>query len=407
MKYWWGYLIAAIFGAFSWAITQLGEKYSDLVDMVYPYVTREVQTMLSQWTGTVDTLVWQVAVVAMVVIALALLVVVIIMKGSVVRYVGWVLAVASMIFFLQTGMYGLNYCAGPIADDIRMSVDDYTQFDLELATEFYRDKANELSTEVSRDADGNPDFPEFADLAKMAGEGFVNLTYDRSFSIFGGDTSPVKRLGWAEAYTSMGITGFTCFLTGEAAVNPMIPASTMPFTMCHEMAHRMCIAREDDANFAAFLACEANEAPEYRYSGYFMAFRYCYNALASVDSEAAGRIKAECTDEMLHDLEHYDNFFRENRDEAATRVADSVNDTYLKASGDEKGIASYGAVCDQLVNWYITEYATPEDLGEPKFDPYDETQVDLSGIVNYNPPETQPAETAPAETTAPTEGAQG
>ena len=117
MKYWWGYLIAAIFGAFSWAITQLGEKYSDLVDMVYPYVTREVQTMLSQWTGTVDTLVWQVAVVAMVVIALALLVVVIIMKGSVVRYVGWVLAVASMIFFLQTGVYGLNYCAGPIADD--------------------------------------------------------------------------------------------------------------------------------------------------------------------------------------------------------------------------------------------------------------------------------------------------
>jgi len=47
LKYWWGYLIAALFGGFSWAITRLGEKYTDLVDMVYPYVTREIQTLLS------------------------------------------------------------------------------------------------------------------------------------------------------------------------------------------------------------------------------------------------------------------------------------------------------------------------------------------------------------------------
>ena len=72
-----------------------------------------------------------------------------------------------------------------------------------------------------------------------------------AFSIFGGDYTPVKKLGWADMYSSMGITGFTCFVTGEAAVNPQIPATSLPFTMAHEMAHRLCIAREDDANFAA------------------------------------------------------------------------------------------------------------------------------------------------------------
>lgn len=391
MKYWWGYLIAALFGGLSWALTRLAETYSALVDMVYPYVTREIQTMLCQWTGTVDTLVWQVAVVAFVVIVLAVLVVVIATKGSVIRYVGWVLAVVSIVFFLHTGIYGLNYCAGPICDDIRLSVDDYTQSDLELATKFYRDQANALSTTVPRSG-SDLDFPAFETLAEQAADGFRTLTYERSFSIFAGDTSPVKRLGWAEAYSSMGITGFTCFLTGEAAVNPQIPASTMPFTMCHEMAHRMCVAREDDANFAAFLACEANESELYRYSGYFMAFRYCYSALAAVDSASASAIKSECTAELLHDLEQYDGFFREKRDETATRVADTVNDSYLKASGDVSGIASYGAVCDQLVNWYISEYATAEDLGEPQFDPYDETQVDLTGIVNYTPPATEETE---------------
>lgn len=392
MKYWWGYLVAAIFAGFSWTVMQLGEKYSQLVDMVYPYVTRELQHMLATWTGSVDVLVWQVLVIVMVLLVLAILVLVLIFKGSIIRYIGWVLAVISVLFFLHTGIYGLNYYAGPISDDIRIDVDDYTQADLELAAAFYRDKANELSTQMNRDEDGNLLYPSFEELAADAGAGFTALTYKRSFTIFAGDLSPVKELGWADMYTSMGITGFTCFLTGEAAVNPQIPVTALPFTMCHEMAHRMCIAREDEANFAAFLACEANNSPEFQYSAYFMALRYCYYALYAVDPDAATDIKSVCNKELLRDLDAYSVFFNTNRNETATKVADTVNDNYLKISGDEDGIASYGAVCDQLVNWYLSEYASPEDLGEVQFDPFDETQVDLSGIVNYTPPETEATE---------------
>ena len=43
MKYWFGYLVAAIFGAITWVLLQFGEKFSDLVDMVYPYVDRNLQ----------------------------------------------------------------------------------------------------------------------------------------------------------------------------------------------------------------------------------------------------------------------------------------------------------------------------------------------------------------------------
>ena len=85
-------------------------------------------------------------------------------------------------------------------------------------------------------------------------------------------------------YSSMGITGVTFGLTGEACVNPQIPGVSLPFTMCHEMAHRMCIAPERDANFAAFLAASVHSDPEFQYSDYFMAFRYCYSALSSVNN---------------------------------------------------------------------------------------------------------------------------
>ena len=77
--------------------------------------------------------------------------------------------------------------------------------------------------------------------------------------------------------------------------------------------------------------------------------------------------------------------FDENvsRIEQAFGVRITVRGTELKVSGDESGIASYGEVCDLLVNWHIQTVVLPSiTVEESPFDPYDETQVDLSGIVN-------------------------
>ena len=384
MKYWRGYLTAGIFAAIAWALQQLGQKYSQLVDMIYPYVTRSVQGFLTAWTSAVDFNVWQLVVVTAAVIAVAALVLTIIFKRSVIQWFGWVLAVISMTVCLNTAIYGLNYYAGPISDDLRLEMREYSQADLEQAAAFYRDKANELAVQMPRSETGEAQFSDFETLAEQTGNGFRHLVLDRYFSIYGGDYIPVKQLGWSDMYTSMGITGFTCFLTGEAAVNPQIPPVSLPFTMAHEMSHRLCVAREDEANFSAFIACEANESLEYRYSAYFMAYRYCLNALAKTDSAAAAAIAEGCTGELKWDLDAYNRFYQENQKPEATKVGNKVNDTYLKASGDSDGIASYGAVCDYLVNWYLLEYTTPEEE-EVKFDPFDETQVDLSGLVNAKP----------------------
>ena len=80
---------------------------------------------------------------------------------------------------------------------------------------------------------------------------------------------------------------------------------------------------------------------------------------------------------------YYNTFFASKQDRAATNFANTVNDNYLKTSGDSAGIASYGQVCDLLVNWHIQEIVLPSiAVEEELFDPYDESQVDLSGITN-------------------------
>ena len=387
MKYLWGYLTAGIFGAITWVLMQFGQRFSTLVDMVYPYVIRNFQGILAQWSGSVDFLLWQVLAVALGVVALATLVIVVVLRKNIISWAGWMLAIVSFVYMIHTAMFGLNYYAGSLSDDLRMDVSRYAVSELAEATEYYRDKANELAAQVNRDQSGVASFASFQELAKKAGDGFETLTREYYYPVFAGSTEPVKELGWADMYTSMGITGFTCGITGEAAVNPQIPDVSLPFTMCHEMAHRMCIAPERDANFAAFLAASVNDSVEFRYSAYFMAFRYCYNVLATANSTeaaaAAGRISSGIGEQMRKDIQYYDSFFSSKQDTKATKVADTVNDTYLKASGDSAGIRSYGQVCDLLVNWHIKQVVLPElTINVDPFDPYDESKVDLSGIVN-------------------------
>ena len=379
MKYWRGYLIAAIFAAITWAIMQIGSKFTQLVDMVYPYVMRTMQTMLAQWSGGVDFVLWQVLAVVLGLLVLASAVLMIILKWNPVQWFGWVLSGVSIIFLLYTVTYGLNYYAGSIAEDIRLEVVEYNTEDLTDAAIYYRDKANALASQVNRDGNGTAKFADFATLADQAAEGFTALTYDYSYSIFAGCKLPVKELGWADWYTAQGVTGVTMGITGEAAVNPQIPDLMLPYAMCREMAHRMCIADDNDANFAAFLAAQANSSKEFQYSAYAMAYYYCYNALLGSNTveatAAAARVSGGVSDQLYKDLAAYGKFF-------GGSAADTVMASGMPA-GQGVNVNNYDDPSDLLVAWYIQEIYLPAiAIVERTFDPMDENQVDLTGIVN-------------------------
>ena len=401
MKYWRGYITAAVLGAITWVVMAFGQRFTVLVDMVYPYVVRTLQTILAEWSSKVDFNLWQMGAIALAVVGLATVVLMIELKWNPIQWFGWVLAAASGLYLCHMLVFGLNYYAGPLAEDIRLEVVEYNVEELTEAAIYYRDKANDLANQVKRDGSGNPQFPEFEVLAEQAADGFHSLTYESSLPVFAGSTLPVKKLAWADLYTSMSVTGITMGLTGEASVNPQTPPIALPFTMCHEMAHRMCIASERDANFAAFLACQANESVEFQYSAYFMAYRYCYNALAKDSSQeasaAAARVSNGVNDNLYQDMVNYTQFYSGNQNATAASAAATANDTYLKASGETEGIKSYGQVCDLLVSWHIQEVVLPSITVEEKpFDPFDEDQVDLTGIVNAKTEE-------PTEETEPNE----
>lgn len=380
LKYWRGYLTAAIFGFFSWALIQFAKTHDKVIDMVYPYVTRMAQTFLAEWSAGADYLLWQVVLVVFAVVVLATVVLMIVFRWNPIQWFGWVLASIAIVFTLHTGLYGLNYYAGPISDDIRLTESEYNLEQLEAAALYYRDKANALAAEVDRAGDGSVQFPEFAQMADMAGDGFDKLVYDQYLSVFAGSKVPVKQLGWADAFTAAGITSLHIPLTGEAAVNPQIPAVSLPFTICEVMANRMCISIERDSLFAAFLACGANESTDFRYSAYFMAYYYCMDGIRSMNTipsnAAMVRVSEGESDMLRRDMAAYEEFFRVNQKDDKKALADKAGSIL-----GEKDANVAENFTDLLVSWHIQEVVIPSQVVEEiPFDPMDETQVDLTVI---------------------------
>ena len=387
MKYWRGYLVAFLFAAITWALVEFAKAHAVLVDMVYPYVTRMIISALADWTGGLSFCLWQVIVLGLVTGGLASIVLMVILRWNPIQWFGWVMAVISLVSMLNMGLYGLNEYAGPLADDIRLQVADYTVPELNEAAIYFRDRANELAGKVKRDGEGNPKVGSFEELAAQAAEGFEYLTYEEAISVFAGSTAPVKELTWG---ASKGVSGKIMPLTGEAAVNPDVPAAALPFAICKEMARRMTIYSEADANFAAFYAGIYNSDPDFQYSAYLMAYYYCYTALQSVPTSTAKTLAttthAGANKMLKQDLEACQDFFGTESAAASDRAETRQTDVDTKNEVSIVTFSSYSDVADLLTSWHIQNFVLPEHQEEVvEFNPKDPNQVDLTGIVNAKP----------------------
>ena len=167
--------------------------------------------------------------------------------------------------------------------------------------------------------------------------------------------SRVKPVLASKAMSYTHITGVYSFYTGEANINVYFPDYTIPYTAAHELAHQRGIARENEANFIAFLVCVESDDAYVRYSGYMNMLKYILNALYRTDREAYRALLAEMDARLVGELKAYSAFFDQFRDSPAADVSDAVNDTYLKLNGNEAGTASYGLVVELAVAYYAPQ----------------------------------------------------
>ena len=312
----------------------------------YSGFSKTVLTAMANVTGVFPFALWEIGLVLIVLLALYFL-----FKNR--KFFSWlcgIVLLVSILVFLFVGLWGLNHFnPTTVADHVGLEVTEYSKDQLKATTQYMAAQANAWADQVERDADGAMTV-DFSGWAEIAGDGYDALAQTTPF--FDGSDAPVKKLLSGRLFSYMGFTGIFMTFTAESNVNPETFSASLPFTMCHELAHRLTVAAEDEANFCAFLACKENPDPDFQYSCWYSALLYTYNALYDADPEAAHSLWTSLSPTVQADLrrsnEHYDQFEGEVQE-----VATKANDIYLKVFKEESGVRSYGEVADLLIAWYL------------------------------------------------------
>lgn len=268
------------------------------------------------------------------------------------RWLRPLISILLVILTLFFGAFGPAYGRKKLADNLNLKQDAVSANELYETALKVSANTDVVLNAIKFDSSGASIMPySYQTLVQKMNEAFAK--YAKSENYISHFRSNPKAIALSEPMTYTHISGVYTFMTGESNVNTNYPDFLMPFTMAHEMAHQRGIAREDEANFVAFLVCIGSEDDYIRYSGYANMLNYLDSALSKADLELyKSFLNNKLRRELLNEFIAYSEFFDKYRDSAASEVAGGVNNIFLQSQGQQAGTKSYGLVVDLAVAYY-------------------------------------------------------
>lgn len=256
----------------------------------------------------------------------------------------------SLIYFSLTVFWSLNYNRLPFAEIARLDVKPSSVKDLESLCNSLINRANSLRTSVKQNSKGLMYIPGgYSFVFKNANNGYEAAS--RTFPVLGGNYGKPKAVIFSKAMSYSGIIGLYCPFTCEVNIDIDIPDFSIPSTTCHEIAHQHGFAREDEANYIAWLTCKENPSVEFQYSGTILALINSMNALYSYNKEKYSELNKNLIDGVKRDLKANNQYWQKHKG-PVEKVTTSLNDAYLKANKQKDGVYSYGRMVDLLIAEY-------------------------------------------------------
>ena len=264
------------------------------------------------------------------------------------RFFFSLLAVISYMYSLFVFSFVPSYNCTKLEDRLGLDRHDVSAQQLYDTALVLTDEINSLTDDITflyKDASIMPyDIDELSDRICEA--------YDRftpTHSFIQSMHTRIKPLAISPLMTYTHIAGVYAFYTGESNLNTNFPDYTIPYTVAHELAHQRGIAREDEANFIAYLVCMESDDVYIRYSASMSVLEYVYSALSQADTDLYNRAVGQLDLHAIYEMQSYSRFFAKYARNTAATVSGAVNDTFLKLSGQSAGSKSYGLVVDLAV----------------------------------------------------------
>ena len=330
------------------------ERFSDFFNR---YISSVFRAALAHLTGWIPFSLAELAL-------LLLPVIVFVITAAILRYYGesfkemissiiCVLSALAFMFSSFTLGFAPAYRGSSLDKKLGIERTEVSVEELYTTAQILAKKVAEESENVSYGIDGFSVMPYgYEEMNRKLIEAYSKTCDDYSF--VQRLDSRLKPVMLSEAMSYTHITGVYTFFTGEANINVAFPDYTLPYTAAHELSHQRGIAREDEANFMAFLVCIRSEDAYIRYSAYLNLYEYVAGQLAGVDASRYTATYLLLPMNVRSEMAAYAEFYQKYRDSAASDVSETVNDTFLKLHGTE-GTRSYGMVVDLAVAYYIDQ----------------------------------------------------
>ncbi len=153
-------------------------------------------------------------------------------------------------------------------------------------------------------------------------------------------------LGALQSYT--GYAGYLFPFTGEAHANFYGPKFTLPFTVCHEMAHQLGFGSESEANLVGFLAARESRDKAFEYSAFAGVHQYALAELFVRDSLVAKKYIDSQPTYLRRDKMELRKFVMEHSS-IMQPVLNITYHLYLLGNNQPEGLESYNYVVAWLI----------------------------------------------------------
>ena len=333
-------------------------RFSGVLFPGYRVFSKALLATLALVTSVLPCTIWDIAALVLTIYTFVRILLRLRRKRALAPWLATLAIIVSSACFLFVGGWALNHYAPPLSHDLGLEIEGGTVDELYEVTAYHLEQAARCAKDVPRDENFDLEHQDFYELAAVAGAAYTAPAQE--YDVFQGSDMPVKSLlVWGEPLLYSGHTGIFFAPTGESGVPLNCADADLPFVMCHEAAHRLGLAGEDEANFAAYVACVSSDDVRFVYAGHYKAFISCLGKLRAVAPERVETLYDELTQAGLGDAislvrrdmkatnEHYDAY--EGPFEA---VGTTVNNTYLKSFGETEGIRSYGYMVNYLIAWH-------------------------------------------------------
>lgn len=274
-------------------------------------------------------------------------------RAYAVKSVYTTLFIGSSLYLLFNVLWGLNYNRQGIAVQLHLEASgDYTTKDLSTLTLDLLKKTNR-----NRQLLGHViAFPNHRTLFNEAQQAYVAISHKYPFLTY--HHRSIKVPVYNSLGSFLGYTGYYNPFTGEAQVNTVLPNLLLPYVCCHEMAHQLGYATEDEANFVGFLSATASSDPLFQYSTNLELFRYANSELWYRDSNMAKSNFDQLHPWVKEDLKHLKAYFKAHEN-PFEKISTKLYGWFLKANQQPQGLNTY----DEVTAWllaYQKKYGLPK-----------------------------------------------